>query len=59
MSKRAYWIVRPQGSKDELDISVHLTRKEAFDYAERLVTHGWYDKVYVDRCYRETYAIAS
>lgn len=59
MSKRAYWIVRPHGAKDEWDFYVYLTKKEAYEEAVRMVTYGRCDKAYVDRCYRQTVAVAS
>ncbi len=59
MSKRAYWIVRPEGAKEDFDHYLYLTKKEAYAEAVRLVTVGRCDKAYVDRCYRQTIAIAS
>jgi hypothetical protein len=58
MSKRAYWIVRPEGAKEDFDHYLYLTKKEAYAAAERMVIFGA-NKVYVDRCYRQTIAIAS
>ena len=57
MSKRAYWIVRAEGAKDDIDHFLYFTRKEAYDHADRMVMFGWCARAYVERCYRQTYAV--
>ena len=57
MSKRAYWIVRPEGAKDEWDLYVNSTKRGAYELAAHLVAVGRCDVAYVERCYRQTYAV--
>ncbi len=57
MAKRAYWIVRPKDSIDPMEVYVNATKRGAYELAAHLVTVGICEVAYVERCYRQTYAV--
>jgi hypothetical protein len=57
MSKRAYWIVRPEGATAPQDLYVNSTKRGAYELAAHLVAVGFCGVAYVERCYRQTVAV--
>lgn len=57
MSKRAYWIVRPEGATVPEDLYVNSTKRGAYELAAHLVAMGRCDVAYIERCYRQTVAV--